>query len=287
MSASRVAEVPSGAAASSSRCSAPFFALPLVLASWLAWWLDLGAGHDGQLRRAVSPPRPLGRAAARARCAASGCWCSSTAAPATRYCETKLYFMRQVRRAQGKDMDRVERLWLLTDAAQPRAELLARDRGHRASSARAGARRARFRRVNGGRPHLRGRSARQPDDALSARPGSVAHAQGPAAPAARCRASDDACIVLNFFAFRQLHPQLRVNTQALPVSLPAARARVLRAHQAARGVADRVHRGDRHVPRHAGHGAAARAARRHGRHRAGGRRRRGDQLPGRAERSTR
>jgi hypothetical protein len=30
-----------------------------------------------------------------------------------------------VRRAQGKDMGRVERLWIVTDAASPRAELLA------------------------------------------------------------------------------------------------------------------------------------------------------------------
>ena len=39
-------------------------------------------------------------------------------------CETKLYYMRQVRRAQGKDMDRVERLWVLTDAAKPRPDIL-------------------------------------------------------------------------------------------------------------------------------------------------------------------
>ena len=38
-------------------------------------------------------------------------------------CEKKLYYMRQVRRAQGKDMDRVERLWVLTDAAKPRPNL--------------------------------------------------------------------------------------------------------------------------------------------------------------------
>jgi hypothetical protein len=43
----------------------------------------------------------------------------------TAACERKLYIMRQIRRAQGKEMQRVERLWLVTDAAQPRAELLA------------------------------------------------------------------------------------------------------------------------------------------------------------------
>jgi hypothetical protein len=40
-------------------------------------------------------------------------------------CERKLYYMRQVRKAQGKDQDRVERLWLVTDAGTPRSELLA------------------------------------------------------------------------------------------------------------------------------------------------------------------
>ena len=39
------------------------------------------------------------------------------------WCEKKLYYLRQLRRAQGKDMDRIERLWLLTDDARPRAEL--------------------------------------------------------------------------------------------------------------------------------------------------------------------
>jgi hypothetical protein len=40
------------------------------------------------------------------------------------YCERKLYIMRQVRRAQGKDMERIERLWAITDAGKPRAEVL-------------------------------------------------------------------------------------------------------------------------------------------------------------------
>ena len=40
------------------------------------------------------------------------------------YCERKLYIMRQVRRAQGKDMERIERLWAITDAGKPRNEVL-------------------------------------------------------------------------------------------------------------------------------------------------------------------
>jgi cytochrome oxidase Cu insertion factor (SCO1/SenC/PrrC family) len=50
------------------------------------------------------------------------------------YCERKLYVMRQVRRAQGKDMDRIERLWVLTDAGKPRADVLAASEGTRVSS---------------------------------------------------------------------------------------------------------------------------------------------------------
>ena len=38
-------------------------------------------------------------------------------------CQDLLYFMRQTRTAQGKEMDRVERLWLLTDDVAPAADL--------------------------------------------------------------------------------------------------------------------------------------------------------------------
>jgi cytochrome oxidase Cu insertion factor (SCO1/SenC/PrrC family) len=36
------------------------------------------------------------------------------------YCELKLVYMRQLRLTQGKNMDRVERLWLVTDEEPPR-----------------------------------------------------------------------------------------------------------------------------------------------------------------------
>ncbi len=41
-------------------------------------------------------------------------------------CQRKLLYMRQVRLAQGKNMDRVERVWLITDAANP-ADPVVRD----------------------------------------------------------------------------------------------------------------------------------------------------------------
>jgi cytochrome oxidase Cu insertion factor (SCO1/SenC/PrrC family) len=39
-------------------------------------------------------------------------------------CRRKLYYMRQVRKAQGQEMNRIERVWLLTDAGMPGGELL-------------------------------------------------------------------------------------------------------------------------------------------------------------------
>lgn len=41
------------------------------------------------------------------------------------HCREKLYAMRQVRLAQGKDMVRLERVWLVSDASIPAADLLA------------------------------------------------------------------------------------------------------------------------------------------------------------------
>ncbi|HET9733991.1 MAG TPA: cytochrome C oxidase subunit I [Burkholderiales bacterium] len=106
-----------------------FFALPFVLGT-LAWWLDWAPGTTSNYGELVSPPLPL---AGPPFDALRGKWLlvSFDTAACDAYCEKKLYFMRQVRRAQGKDQDRVERLWVLTDAAQPRAELLAAIEGTR------------------------------------------------------------------------------------------------------------------------------------------------------------
>jgi hypothetical protein len=40
------------------------------------------------------------------------------------WCRRKLYIMRQVRLTQGKDMDRIERAWLLDDGAAPEPALV-------------------------------------------------------------------------------------------------------------------------------------------------------------------
>jgi hypothetical protein len=99
-----------------------FFLLP-VAASWIAWRFELVPGAAGNYGTLL-PPRPvaLPRAAA-----LKGKWVlvQFDGGACAAACERKHYFMRQVRRAQGKEMQRIERLWLLTDAVQPRAALLA------------------------------------------------------------------------------------------------------------------------------------------------------------------
>jgi cytochrome oxidase Cu insertion factor (SCO1/SenC/PrrC family) len=61
----------------------------------------------------------------------AGKWVLATADPAAcdAYCETKLTYMRQLRLALGKEVERVERVWLITDAAAPDAALAARHPG--------------------------------------------------------------------------------------------------------------------------------------------------------------
>ena len=99
-----------------------FFLLPIG-ASWVVWWLDLAPGAAGNYGTLLAP-RPV---ALPPSGELKGKWvlvqfdsgaCESA-------CERKLYFMRQVRRAQGKEMTRVARLWLLTDAVQPGSALSA------------------------------------------------------------------------------------------------------------------------------------------------------------------
>jgi len=98
-----------------------FFLLP-VGASWLIWWLDLAPGTAGNYGTLL-PPRQVALPAA---AALKGKWVliQFDGGACNDACERKLYFMRQVRRAQGKEMQRVARLWLLTDAARPAPALL-------------------------------------------------------------------------------------------------------------------------------------------------------------------
>ena len=108
-------------------CAAPF-----VLGT-LAYRLGWGTGSPGNYGELIEP-RPLQGAPI---AALRGKWVLVTfdAAACKASCERKLYFVRQVRKAQGQEMDRVERLWILTDGAQPRAAVLAATEGSRVAHA--------------------------------------------------------------------------------------------------------------------------------------------------------
>lgn len=47
------------------------------------------------------------------------------------YCRRKLYLMRQVRKTQGEDMDRIERAWLIDDGVPPAASTVVEYEGTR------------------------------------------------------------------------------------------------------------------------------------------------------------
>lgn len=99
---------------------AAFFTLP-VAAGYLAysWWTPEKGSNHGELLS----PYPLNDATI---AALKGKWVlvqfDSGACDA--HCERKHYLMRQVRKSLGKDQYRVERLWLVTDAAAPGNDLL-------------------------------------------------------------------------------------------------------------------------------------------------------------------
>lgn len=104
-------------------CAAPF-----VLGT-AAYYFDWAPGKPVNYGELIAP-RPLSGPPLDAL---RGKWVlvSFDAAACDAYCERKLYIMRQARTATHKEAGRVERLWVMTDAGQPRAELLAAIEGTR------------------------------------------------------------------------------------------------------------------------------------------------------------
>ncbi len=98
-----------------------FFLVPIA-ASWLAWRFELVPGATGNYGTLIAP-RPVALPSG----ALKGKWVlvQIDGGACDAWCERKHYFMRQVRRAQGNEMQRVARLWLVTDAVPPRPDLLA------------------------------------------------------------------------------------------------------------------------------------------------------------------
>lgn len=103
-------------------------AAPIVLgtAAYYFRWGRPATGNYGEL----IAPRALEAPAFKSL---RGKWVLVTFDPAAcpEECEHKLYVVRQVRRAQGEGAERIERLWLVTDAGRPRPELLAALKGSR------------------------------------------------------------------------------------------------------------------------------------------------------------
>jgi len=99
--------------------------------AWAAWHFKWGTGSAGNYGELIAPQPLSGAAFQELR----GKWVLVTldGAACDAYCERKLYFMRQLRTAQGKERSRVERLWVITDDGPPRAELLAAIEGTRIS----------------------------------------------------------------------------------------------------------------------------------------------------------
>lgn len=110
---------------------AAFFALPVV-AGYVAFFFDWVPGNTANYGTLI-PARPLPDATLQGVDQRPfkvsewrGKWLlvQFDAGACDGYCERKLYFMRQVRKALGKDMTRVERVWLLTDEQAPKPRLL-------------------------------------------------------------------------------------------------------------------------------------------------------------------
>jgi cytochrome oxidase Cu insertion factor (SCO1/SenC/PrrC family) len=124
---------------------AAFFALPVV-GGWVAYvfhWAPGATGNYGELL----PPRAVPDAALSAADGRTmrlselrGRWLlvAFDTAACDAYCERKLYFMRQARRALGQDMRRVERVWIVTDTARPAQALVAAIEGTHIARAGAG-----------------------------------------------------------------------------------------------------------------------------------------------------
>lgn len=111
-------------------CAAP------IAASYLAYyfWQPTGHVNYGELIAPQPlPDAPLTASDGRTLRLADlrGQWILAVAAPAPcdEHCRRNLIYMRQVRLAQGKETDRIERLWLITGAGSPDPALVAEHPG--------------------------------------------------------------------------------------------------------------------------------------------------------------
>lgn len=92
---------------------------------------DAGLALDANVRESGAAPSGAGMASASGVApfqweALKGKWVlvSVDSGNCNAYCQRKLLYLRQVRLAQGKEADRVERAWLITDDAKPAAGIV-------------------------------------------------------------------------------------------------------------------------------------------------------------------
>ncbi len=67
----------------------------------------------------------------------SGKWTLATvdSGACDEHCKQKLYYLRQIRLTQGKEMDRIERLWIVTDGVAPTQSLMKEYQGTKIATA--------------------------------------------------------------------------------------------------------------------------------------------------------
>jgi len=136
-------------------CLAPFIA---AVAAYF-YWQPQGGMNYGELvppRRLIDPPlRHLDQRAFRLS-ELRGRWIllQLDASDCAEACRAKMYNMRQVRLAQGREMDRVERVWLILDEAPLETQLMREYDGTRMLRAADSPLIAEFPPVGGARDHV-------------------------------------------------------------------------------------------------------------------------------------
>lgn len=91
------------------------------------FWKPTSFMNHGELVADAQPPGPTGADPMGAQLSAlKGKWVLATVDTGTcgQSCRDKLYYLRQIRLTQGKDMERIERLWMVSDEAVPDPVLL-------------------------------------------------------------------------------------------------------------------------------------------------------------------
>lgn len=106
-------------------------ALAPVAASYLLYWFWTPQQHANHGELVAATPVPVVRTSLSDGTPFSfaqlrGRWVlvAIDSGACSRACEDKLWLMRQVRKAQGTEAERVERVWLIEDGIEPRAALL-------------------------------------------------------------------------------------------------------------------------------------------------------------------